>query len=72
MVGRGEKMPDYTTQPICPYCGYETRDAWEIDFGSDMEGDAEINCGKCEKIFFVCRQVTVTYSTLQVKDTTLK
>jgi hypothetical protein len=59
-------MPEFTPQPICPHCGYEARDAWEICFGGDAEGDTEIPCGKCEKDFYVARHVTVTYSTEKV------
>lgn len=34
----------------CPYCGEEDRDSWEY---SDVKGDCEIECSKCEKTFIL-------------------
>lgn len=48
----------YTDEPICPYCGKEVRDAWEI---SSNETDFE--CGFCERTFELVRHVSVSYST---------
>jgi transcription elongation factor Elf1 len=46
----------------CPHCGYAERDSWEVDFGPGLEGDTEVQCGKCEKIFEVSRQIDVYYT----------
>lgn len=61
------KETQYTTYPVCPYCGYEHPDAWEWDFGAGTEGNTEIECDNCEKEFFVSRMVEVSYSTRKIK-----
>jgi hypothetical protein len=53
--------------PVCPHCGHEERDAWEIDFGSGLEGEAEISCGRCEKDYIAERVVDVSYTTRKLK-----
>jgi hypothetical protein len=52
---------EYKPYPICPYCGQEDRDAWEIDF--DMGDTAESYCGQCGLTYQVTRYVSVDYST---------
>lgn len=47
--------------PICPYCGYVDRNAWEVDFGTDDL--AEIDCGSCEKTYTCVRHLSVSYTT---------
>lgn len=59
---------DHTTNVICPYCGYEHRDSWEIDFGAGMEGDTEMECNRCDETFIASRCVTVTYSTCKAGE----
>lgn len=54
---------DYTAHPICPYCGHIEHDAWEIDFGPGLDGDAEMGCGSCGEDYHCSREVSVTYST---------
>lgn len=52
----------YTNQIICPYCGYEEHDSWEI------RGDnGEHECGDCGKEFQYERIVTVIYCTKKIK-----
>lgn len=52
-----------TTHPVCPHCGHEERDAFEIDFGPGLEGEATIACGNCEREYQAERIVDVTYTT---------
>ena len=59
---------EHRDAPICPYCGYARRDAWEINFGPGIEGQAEITCGRCEEDFAVQRNCTVTYSTDKIPN----
>jgi len=47
-----------TSAPVCPYCGYEMRNALELDYGP-----SEVECGKCEKPYEVTVNYTATYST---------
>ena len=57
---------EYTDNPVCPYCGHVERDAWEIDFGPGLDGDAETFCGMCGKDYFVSRNTFVSYSTKKI------
>lgn len=51
----------YTHEIVCPYCGYEFSDSWEIGDGDQDIG--EMVCHNCEKTFLAYRNVEVTYST---------
>lgn len=48
---------EYTRNIVCPKCGYEDTDSWEIE-GND--GEIECDCG-CTYSYE--REVEVTYST---------
>ncbi len=52
---------EYTDEIVCPYCGYESGDSWEIsaDSGDDV-------CPDCDKKFHYERNVTVDYSTSKI------
>lgn len=54
---------NYTSETVCPYCGHETQDSWELS------GDDGVDeCGECEKPFRWARHVGVTYCTRKVED----
>jgi len=46
---------------ICPYCGYEQMNSWEIP-----GDDGTVECGRCEKEFDFTRNVEVTFSTTPI------
>lgn len=46
---------------ICPYCEYEHVDSWEWEEASQDE-TLEKECDKCEKKFYACRNIDVSYS----------
>lgn len=49
-----------TDEIVCPFCGAEQSDSWEIGGGRDGAlGDYE--CDQCEKHFYAYRNVHVTY-----------
>jgi len=51
-----------TDEIICPWCGKEVGDSWEMaDDGKDE------TCGYCEKQFDYNRVIDVTYSTMRKK-----
>ncbi len=55
---------DHTRDPVCPHCGHAVRDAWEIPFGGEPEGVEEGHeCGRCEGVFDIQREITVRYTT---------
>ena len=58
----------YTSNIMCPYCGHENRDSWEVDFGSGMEGDTRVWCGNCDEEFYVSRNVEVSYTSFPIKE----
>ncbi len=52
----------YESGLVCPYCGYEDRDSWEL-----ADDDNEHECGRCGAIIAYERQVTVEYNSSPVK-----
>ena len=57
----GEEIDhEYTAEVVCPYCGYEFHDSWELDDTGDIE------CGSCEREFTFNRYVDVTYCTEEI------
>lgn len=65
------KDTEYTQNVICPYCGYEDRDSWEIDFGESLEGETEIFCGNCGKEFTASRTATIYYHSFKRNHNTV-
>jgi hypothetical protein len=59
-------------QPLCPYCHHPVKDAWEIDFGNDMNGNTDIECAKCGELYNVEREVTVEYSVSKTTNTPME
>ena len=51
----------YTNEVVCPWCGHEHRDSWEMS-------DGETECHDCERSFEIERQVDVTYSTSKLRE----
>lgn len=50
---------------VCPYCGYEDLDSWEVDFGLGLDGETEHQCTDCGQTMKAERSCTVTYSTFK-------
>lgn len=46
----------YTAEIVCPHCGNEYSDSWEME-------DGHYDCQHCGNSFVVCRNVEVTYTT---------
>lgn len=51
---------DHTHEPICPHCGHEVADAWELPDETES-----VKCEECEKEFSVFRFTEVTYCTFK-------
>lgn len=47
---------EYTDEVVCPNCGYEFGDSWEMDDGTH-------DCPDCEQKFHLEKCVSVTYTT---------
>ena len=54
---------EHSDFPICPKCGHEEFDAWEIRLGPGIEGDGETDCGGCGYTMLISRHCSVTYTT---------
>ena len=55
-MGKSEFDTKFTRSLVCPYCGHECKDSWELS------GDSgEHECGKCERSYWWERRVDVTY-----------
>mgnify|MGYP000032418711 CR=1 FL=1 len=52
---------EYTNEIVCPWCGYEFSDSWELGNGGECTELEE--CPDCEKEFYASRIITVEYST---------
>lgn len=61
-----EHDTDYTDEVVCPWCGYEHKDSWEISFDA-AEMVKSFDCEKCEKEFEIVRDFEVHYSTSKPK-----
>lgn len=46
----------YTSDLVCPYCGAEDSDSWELS-----ESDSNHQCGSCEKFFTYETDTTRTF-----------
>lgn len=55
-----------TDEIVCPYCGYEFRDSWEIFL--DGECIATLDCPECEKEFSVKPNWDVTYYSSKIEE----
>ena len=56
---------EYTDFITCPYCGYEDRDSWEVDFRNSE--CTEIECNNCGKEINVTKHISVSYSAYEPK-----
>ena len=51
---------EYTNEVVCPHCGYEHRDSWELSDAGEHE------CDNCGEPFLIERIVSVTYCTAKL------
>ena len=47
----------FTKEAVCPYCGAEQSDSWEL------KDEDEYYCDECENEYTIVRHVEVTYCT---------
>ena len=57
---------EYTRNIVCPHCGYEDMDSWEVMSGEEDLGIIE--CGRCEKSFLASRIITIEYCTEKIEN----
>lgn len=62
VFGEGTEF-EFEREAICPYCGSEQMDSWELS--GDDGGLEETDCGTCGKDFEYVRHIDITYSTYQ-------
>jgi hypothetical protein len=51
---------DYQDLAVCPWCGYQERDSWELD-------DGENYCNSCGQAFNLRIDTTTTYTTQKIE-----
>jgi len=51
---------DFTDEVVCPHCGAEWGDSWELS-----ESDENMHCEECDQSFSMERHVDVTYVTVK-------
>lgn len=54
---------NYTDEIVCPYCGCEFGDSWELSADSGEE-----ECYECGKEFEYYRHIEVTYCTYKITE----
>lgn len=47
----------FTQEAVCPYCGAEQSDSWEL------EDNDEYYCDECENDYLITRHTEITYCT---------
>ena len=52
-----------TMELVCPWCGYQERDSWEL-----ADSDDEYECPDCGKTFAFERNIEVTYTSWRRKE----
>lgn len=60
--GEEEIDHSFTEEIVCPYCGYEHSDSFE------MQDSGKMKCSECKKEFTYEREVEVTYSTEKIEE----
>lgn len=60
----------HTDELVCPYCGWISRDSWEVarTAGSDDSGTAECEAEDCGKTFKFRVDTTIEYTTERMPD----
>lgn len=62
----GEKIHNkYTREVVCPHCGYEMSDSWELELEHDGD-EMEVDCVDCGEPFIVSINIKITYSTFKL------
>ena len=68
LFGKYTEEPDidheHTNLPVCPHCGKEVEDTFELGFDGD-EGEVEVECYGCKKEFIITQHIRVSYSTFK-------
>lgn len=62
----------YTTAPLCPYCGFEMTDAWELSLKDDGDVYERDECGRCGRPYSITLHVEISYSTKKNMEEELK
>ena len=52
---------EYTKNIVCPYCGHEDKDSFEVE--PDNEDLGLLECDDCGKHFYATRSITIDYCT---------
>lgn len=56
----------YTNNAICPYCGYENKDSWEL-----FKNSGTATCCNCDRAYRYSRDVITTYCTSKIECSNL-
>ena len=55
-----------TDEPVCPWCGEEQADAWEL-FSASSSDCEETACDTCGRDILITQRVSVSYTTRKPK-----
>ena len=54
---------EYTSNMVCPYCGFTDEDSWETS-----KDDGVKDCGNCEERFNFVRNISIDYCTSKITN----
>jgi len=69
MAGKAERLVEidtyYTSEIVCPWCGYEYQDSWAFEPSATARGE---QCQNCEQTFWWETDIEVTYTSRKSYD----
>lgn len=57
-----------TKEIVCPHCGYEFSDSYEIFYNPDDDFFRGLECNECNKQFNVWKTVSIKYRSSKIKE----
>lgn len=60
--------PEWSTSIVCPLCGYEDQDGWDIDDVSDLGDYSDEFCDECCEPMRVHIKTSIQYKAELVSD----
>jgi transposase-like protein len=51
---------EFTKEIVCPHCGYEFEDSYEL---ADPDREQQFECNECSKDFLLYTYVSLSYTT---------
>ena len=66
MISRNDRR--YTIWPVCPHCGNQDTDAWQMSSLDVDDAETFSACKKCGKNYRIIAHIVKTYSTKTLEE----